>query len=160
MSLDPDQEDELVSKLKLDAKALTLLQGSDTALKEMLDRAFTDSGDAELQRFARLLGTRRRPGGRGKLLTSLGEMVLASFLAVLGIAAFVPALTGLTTPRQLIDYFSGVLAPSLSSGPLYAGASALDFGLAALLMLAAFYTLREASPDIRESALALETSVR
>jgi ABC-type uncharacterized transport system YnjBCD permease subunit len=160
MSQDANLGDELVSKLKLDVKALTLLYESDAALKDVVDRAFTLSGDASMLRFAGMLQPRRKPGGAGSILISVGEIILASFLTVLGLAAFVPAMIGLLTPHQFIEYFSNVLAPSLNSGPLYVGAPALDFVFASVLVLCAFYTLRQASRSIKESGLARETSVR
>jgi hypothetical protein len=160
MSVDENQGGELVSKLKLDVKALTLLYESDLALQGMLDKAFAESGDAEMLRFARLLQARRRPGGLGALLISVGEIILASFLTVLGIAVFIPALVGLVMPQQFLDYFSRTIVPSLASSPLFVVAPALDFILASVLMLCAFYTLRQASQSIRESAMILETSVR
>jgi len=160
MSMDANQGDELVSKLKLDVKALSLLYGSDAALKEIIDRAFTNSGDSDMLRFRGLLQPKRRAGARGLLLISMGEIVLASFLTIFGIAAFVPSLVGLVTPHQFLDYFSRVMAPSLNSGPLYAGAAVLDFVFAALIMVCAFYTLRQASHNIRDSVAYFETSVR
>jgi hypothetical protein len=160
LSLDANQGNEAVSKLKLDVKALTLLYESDAALKEIVDRAFTHSGDAEMLRFAALLQTGRKPGGRGPLLIALGEILLASFLAILGVVAFIPSLSGMLTPHQFMDYFSKVLAPSFSSGPLYIGAPALDFVFASVLMLCALYTLRQASRNIKESSLSIETRVR
>ena len=150
----------MVSKLKLDVKALTLLHESDTQLKEILDSAFRDSGDSAMLRFAGLLQTKRRQGARGPLLISVGEIILASFLTILGIAAFVPSMIGLLTPHQFIDYFSKALAPSLDSGPLYVGAPAIEFAFASVLVLCAFYTLRQASRNIKDSGLATETSVR
>jgi len=160
MSLDANQGDELVSKLKLDVKAISLIYGSDATLKEILDGAFTNSGDDDMLRFAGLLQSKRRPGGGGPLLISVGEIILASFLTILGIAAFVPSLIGLVTPHQFLDYFSRALAPSLNSGPLYVAAPAVNFVFAAVIMLCAFYTLRQASQNIKDSGAAFETSVR
>ena len=103
-------------------KALALLYESDTALKDALDKAFTESGDPDLLRFVHLLQSRRRPGGLGASLISLGEIVLASFLTVIGIVAFIPTLIGLVMPQQFLDYFSrrGAgprLQPPLRRGP-------------------------------------------
>jgi hypothetical protein len=160
MSGDKNRGGELVSKLKLDVKALTLLYESDVALQDTLDKTFREPGDADMLRFVRLLQSRRRPGGLGALLISLGEIILASFLTVLGIVAFIPALIGLVMPQQFLDYFSRILVPALASSPLFVVAPALDFVLASVLMLCAFYTLRQASQNIRESGMILETSVR
>jgi hypothetical protein len=160
MSVDENRGGELVSKLKLDVKALTLLYESDLTLKDALDKTFTESGDPDLLRFVHLLQSRRRPGGLGALLISLGEIVLASFLTIIGIVAFIPALIGLVMPQQFLDYFSRIVVPALASSPLFVAAPALDFVLASVLMLCAFYTLRQASQNIRESGLILETSVR
>jgi hypothetical protein len=99
LSTDEKATDELVSRLKLDVKALTLLYESDADLRPVLERAFLESQDGYVTRFVGLLQSRRPPEDGGNLPMALGEIVLASFLTIVGLAAFVPVLAGLSTPQ-------------------------------------------------------------
>ena len=56
METDPKGKD-LVSKIALDVKALTLLYGTDEALRTLLKRDIIESRDEGMKRFVRLLQT-------------------------------------------------------------------------------------------------------
>ena len=154
------QGQDLVSKIALDVKALTLLYGSDASLGDLLRRDFLESRDENMKRFVGLLQAGRESRRSGALMVALGELVLASFLAIIGIAAFAPDLIGLNTPKELADYFSGLVPSSLGSGPLFPAVVALEFALAALLILGSFYTLRQASVSLKQAGLVIDSSER
>jgi ABC-type uncharacterized transport system YnjBCD permease subunit len=137
---------------------LTLLYESDQELRPMIEKTMLESQDERVMRFVGLMQRRRAPEREGSVPMAVGELVLASFLTILGLAAFVPIVTGVTTPQQWLDYFSNAIAPSFSSGPLYQGAPLLDFVFAALLLLGAFYSLRRASNNLKRAGLSLESS--
>jgi hypothetical protein len=147
--------DEILSRLKLDIRALTLLQESDAELRPVLERSLLQSQDAYVVRFLSLLQSKRPPEREGNLPVALAEIVLASFLTLIGLAAVVPVMAGLTTPQQWVSYFSSVVAPS-TEGPLYFGVPLLDFVFSALLLLGAFYSLRRASKTLKNAGLILE----
>ena len=126
MSKDEKAGRELVARLKLDVKALTLLYESDAELRPVLERSLLDSQDPYVARFVSLLQSRRPPEGDGSLSVAVGEIVLASFLTIVGLAAFVPVLAGLSTPQQWVGYFSSALGPSIAKGPLFVGVPLLD----------------------------------
>ena len=149
---------DLVSRIALDVKALTLLYGSDASLRTLLRGEFLETRDESMKRFVGLLQEGRSPPRRGALAVALSEMVLASFLAIMGIVAFVPNLTGLNTERALLDYFSGFVPPSFGSAPLFSVVVALEFVFAVMLMLGSFYTLRQASLDLKRAGLVIDTS--
>jgi hypothetical protein len=152
------QGQDLVSKIALDVKALTLLYGSDSRLQNLLKKDFLESKDEDIKRFVGLLQTGRESRRRGALVVALCEMVLASFLAIAGIAAFVPDLIGLSTPQAFLNYFSGFVPASASSGPLFSALVAGEFAFAAVLVLGALYTLRQASVDLKRASLVIDTS--
>jgi hypothetical protein len=157
MSADETAGDEIVARLKLDVRALTLLCESDADLRPMLERSLLESQDAYVMRFLRLLQTRRPSEEDGNLPVALGEIVLASFLTIVGLAAFVPVMAGLSTPQQWLDYFTSAFAPSLTNGPLRFGAPLLDFVFSALLLLGAFYSLRRAAKNLKNAGMILES---
>jgi len=157
LSKDEKAGEELVAGLKLDIKALTLLYESDADLLPVLERSFMESQDDYVLRFVRLLQPRRRSDDDGNLPLALGEIVLASFLTIVGLAAFVPVLAGLSTPQQWLGYFSSALAPSSTTGSLYFGVPLLDFIFSAMLLLGAFYSLRRAAKNLKNAGMILES---
>jgi hypothetical protein len=147
----------MVARLKLDVKALTLLYESDADLRPVLERSLVESQEDYVLRFVSLLQSRRpKSEDDGNLPVALGELVLASFLTIIGLASFVPVLAGLTTPQQWLGYFSSALAPSLTSGPFFFGAPLLDFVFSAMLLLGAFYSLRRATKNLKKAGMVLE----
>lgn len=155
MSKDEKAADEVVSRLKLDVKALTLLYESDVDLRRVLERSLLESHEDYVTRFLGLLQSKKQQEDGGNLPIALGEIVLASFLTILGLAAFVPVMAELSTPQQWLGYFSSAMALSMS-GPLYFGVPLLDFIFAALLLLGAFYSLRRAGKNLKNAGTVLE----
>lgn len=156
MSKDQKAREDVVARLTLDVKALTLLYESDADLRPVLERSLLDSQDAHVTRFVSLLQSRRPSEDGGNLPVALGEIVLASFLTIVGLAAFVPVMEGLSTPKQWFGYFSSALGPSFANGPLYVGVPLLDFVFSALLLLGAFYSLRRAAKNLKNAGMNLE----
>jgi hypothetical protein len=155
LNKDEKAGDEVVARLKLDVKALTLLYEADADLRPVLERSLLESQDGYVTRFVSLLQSRRPSEEGGNLPVALGEIVLASFLTIVGLAAFVPVMAGLSTPQQWLGYFSRTLAPS-TNGPLYLGAPLLDFVFSAVLLLGAFYSLRRAAKNLKNAGMILE----
>lgn len=155
MSKDAKLSDDIVSRIKLDIRALTLLYESDADLRPILEKALVESQDEYVTRFVRLVQPRRKEERTGSIPMALGEMVLASFLTIVGLSAFVPAMMGLSSPGQWTTYLSSVLAPS-ASGPVSSGIPILDLVLAALLLVGAFYSLREAAKSLKNAGMILE----
>jgi hypothetical protein len=158
LSSDEKADDEIISRLKLDIRGLALLHESDAELRPVLERSFLESQDEYVTRFMRLIQPRRPSEAEGNVPMALGEIVLASFLTILGLAAFVPVMLGLSSPQQWLDYFSSTLSPSFTSGPLYFGVPLLDFVFSAMLLLGAFYSLRRAAKNLKGAGLILESS--
>ncbi len=157
MSTDEKMGDEIVARLKLDVRALTLLYESDADLRPVLERSFLESQDSYVTRFTSLLQRRRPSEDGGNVPIALGEIVLAAFLTIVGLAAFVPVLAGLSTPQQWLGYFSSALAPSSANRPLYFWVPPLDFLFSAMLLLGAFYSLRRASKSLKNAGMILES---
>jgi len=156
LSKDESVGEEVVAKLKLDVKALTLLYESDADLRPVLERSLLESQDEYVIRFVKLLQSKRSTEDGGNLPMAIGEVVLASFLMIVGLAAFVPVMAGLSTPQQWLGYFSSAVVPSFTNGPLYFGVPLLDFIFSAMLLLGAFYSLRRAAKNLKNAGMILE----
>jgi len=150
--------DEIVARLKLDIKALTLLFESDADLKPVVERSFIESQDGYMVRFMGLLQSRRSTNSNdGSFPIALGEIILAAFLTILGLATFVPVTAGVSEPQQWMNYFSSALAPTFTNGPLYRGISLVNFLFAAALLLGAFYSLRRAGRSLKSAGMVPES---
>jgi hypothetical protein len=158
LSTDEKAGGEIISRLKLDIRALTLLYESDAELRPVLEKSFVESQDEYVTRFMGLLQPRRTSRDVGIIPTAVGEIILASFLTIIGLAAFVPVMAGLATPQQWLSYFSSAISPTFASGPLYFGAPLLDFILSVALLFGAFYNLRRAAKDLKNAGMILESS--
>lgn len=150
--------DGLASKLLLDIKALTLLYKSDAALKEVLEKSFVDYSDEDVKRLTNAIQPRRQESKLGGVFVAIGEILFASFLAILGIGSFVPSMIGVQSPQQFFTYFTGRLAPSFGTGPLAAAAPVIDLAFSILLIIGALFLLGRAALELRKASLVIETS--
>jgi hypothetical protein len=154
-SEDEQRTSVLINQLVLDVKAISLLHQSDPYLGEALRAAFSESPDEDVRRFFGLIQVGRRPTRAGYLVMAVGELVFASLLVFVGLISLAPSLLGLSSPRQLVDYIVGYsLAPVASV--LAPFLSLIEFSFALLLLLSAFYTLRQASKNLKGAGFTLK----
>lgn len=154
---DDHDSDQTASRLLLDIKALNALYPADTELRRVLERSLVDYTDDDVKRLTDAIHPARRVSRSGSVLIAAGEILLASFLAILGIGAFAPSIMGFDSPQQLSSFFSSELASSFGSGPLSTSAPIVVLALSVLLIIGALYLLRRAATELKEAGL-METS--
>jgi len=141
--------DEVVSRLLLDIKALMLLSGSDASLQTLVNEKIVSSHDEEIVKFVSMMNVQKPESGWSSLFIAISEMLLASILAVVGLALLVPSVVGFSSPDQLSSYFSQIvsaISPKSFSNPII---PAGEFIIAVLLLIGAFYNLRTAGANLR-----------
>jgi len=144
--------DEALSRLLLDIKALMLLGGSEEAVAEAVRERITLSHDEQISSFVSMLvaSSKKKENRTGAdLFIALSEMILASILAVMGLAILVPSIVGFGSEGQLVAYFDGIISGisvhSLSNPIVPAG----EFVIAVLLLIGAFYNLRLSAASLK-----------
>jgi hypothetical protein len=147
------RSDESLDKLILDIKALVLLHGQDTDLGAKLQSQILNSHDESVKSFAAALQAGRKHDAGRLAVIALGELLLASILILAGAAALAPNLVGISSPQQIVNYLLEQISGSLSNSPIYPYTSFIGFAVGALLLLSAFYTLRQAALDLRKAGL-------
>ena len=157
MSKEQDS-DAVASRLLLDIKALTILHPSDGELKEVLARSFVDYADDDVRRITDTIRPSRRTNRSASILVASAEIVLASFLAIIGVGSFASNVIGFRSPQELASYFVSRLAPSFGSSPLATAASSIDLAFSAILILGALYILRMASVEVKQTLIGGEAS--
>ena len=148
--------DELLDKVILEIKAMVLLEGSDSQLRERLQQKMVESHDESMRRFVRAvqLGGPRETGR--SLVVAVGELVLASLLVLAGAVVLLPTVSGISTPAALVKYFSEQIYGSIGSSPVAPYLPLVEFILGAILMVSAFYALRQAALNLKEAGLVIE----
>jgi len=145
----PSSTDEVLSRVLLDIKALMLLSGSETSLQILVKEKIVSSHDEEVVKFVSMMSSRKPESRWASLLIAISEMLLASILAVVGLALLAPSILGFSSPDQLSSYFSQIVSTispkSLSNPVIPAG----EFIIAVLLLMGAFYNLRIAAANLR-----------
>ncbi len=157
MSGGDERPDEMLDRLILQIKAVSLLQGSDAELRERLERKLLDSKDESIRKFVRVVREGQKPETGGLLLISLGELTLASLFVLAGAVTLLPSLLGIGTAQGLVQYLGGQAASTVAGSPLSPYLSLMEFALGAFFLLAASYTLRHAALDLKKAGLAVRS---
>lgn len=149
----PDPSDTGIDRIVFDIKALGVQVGWGPATRKRLRERLLASHDDNIKHFLSSLERHRPLGPWGQVLVGVGELVLGAFLTMSGLVLVVPAILGFTSRGEIARYLSDLALGLSSSGLSDPLIVALGFGLALFLLLAALYTLRQASRSFRESGL-------
>lgn len=149
-----DPAEETIDRILLEIKALSFLSASDETMAQRLRDRILASHDEDIKRFISALEPVRPSRPWGQVLIGLGEVIIAAFLTVAGFVIIVPSVLGLNSPGQVVHYFGNLI-----SGLSLAGLSdpvilSMSFAMGVFLLLAAFYTLRQAAPRLRGVGIA------
>jgi len=152
-----EREEELQDKLLLQAKAVSLLYGTEAELRAKMEEKFLNSNDESIRRFVKAMQV-GNPTRTGRILiVALGELVMASLLVIAAGVILVPTVLGVSTYNGLVQYFTEVASTTLKGSPLSPYISLVEFVLGVLLMLTAFFALHEAALGLKEAGLTVKT---
>ena len=155
-SSDETKAEDLLDRLILEIKAVTLLYGSESELKSKLEDRVTGSHDEDVQKFVKAVQVGKQKKTGRLVAIALGELVLASVLVVAGAVVLVPTVVGEKTLSSLVQYFAQRVSGSLASSPLSPYLSFMEFVLGLALVLSALFALREAASNLKEAGLAVK----
>ena len=156
MSSGEKRSNELLDRLILDIKAFVLLQGTDEELRAKVSRRIASSQDQSVVRFVESLQSGAPQSDLRQLAVAVGEMVMASILVLVGVVTIVPSAAGSDSVSALVHYFEQL--GDLAGGAQQASPAVafIEFALGALLLLSAFYSLRQAGLHLRRAGLGLK----
>ena len=157
MTTDESRTDDLLDRLLLEIKAISLLYGSDEELRDRLKSKITESNDESIRRFVKVLQTEGPVQTSRKFALALGELLTAAILVVAGAVVLVPTVVGVSTLSSLMQYFEERTSGTVGTSPLSPYLSFLEFGVGVVLLLAAFFSLREAALNLKQAGLAVKS---
>ncbi len=153
----PDSEsdskfDELIDNTILDVKAVMLLMEKKSDFYNQIRKKFSESGDKDVRLFQQIISERRKSRQLRGIIISIAELILAFFLILFGISTVSPSLMGIDSFSALISFYTsfekelhGVLPLSMIL--------LIDLFISIMLLLAAFYIIRDSAISIREAGL-------
>jgi hypothetical protein len=149
--------DDLLDRLVLEIDAIALLYGSDAELRERLGAKLTESHDEGVRRFVKALQSETRIETGRLLAIAIGELVMASLLVVAGTIVLVPTVAGVNTLQGLVQYLAQRAGSGAVGSPLSQYVSLAEFAIGVVLVLSAFFALREAATKLKEVGLAVKS---
>jgi hypothetical protein len=149
----PDPADMIVDRMIFDIKALGAQGGWGPATTMRLRERLLASHDEDIKGFLTALERTRPLRPWGQVLIGLGELVFGAFLTVIGLVLFIPAILGFSSSGSIARYLADLALGLSASGISDPVAVALGFAFALFLILAALYTLRQASVSLREAGI-------
>ena len=157
LAADESRTDELLDRLILEIKAVSLLYGSEEELRGRLESKITGSNDESVRRFVEALQSEGPAQTGRKLALALGELLTAAILVVAGAVILVPTVAGVNTLSSLVQYFAQRTSGTIGTSPLSPYLSFMEFGVGVLLLLSAFFSLREAALNLKQAGLAVKS---
>ena len=152
-----DQAEDLLDRLILDVKAVSLLYPTEPELQDRLEEKMVRSNDESIRRFVKAL--QFRGGGQtGRLLIiAMGDLLLASLLVIAGAVILVPTVVGVNTLQGLVQFFAERASGSTAGSLLTPYLSFAEFAIGAMLVISAFYSLREAAANLKQAGISIKS---
>ena len=152
-----DRAENILDNLVLQAKAFSLLYGSEEELRERLEGRMIDSSDEAIRRFVKALQTGKKVQTGRLLAIALGELLFASLLVVAGSVVLVPTVVGVDTLQGLVQFFAERAGGSSGGAFLTPYLSIVEFVIGALLIVSAFFSLREAAANLKDAGATIRS---
>jgi len=157
LTSDEAKTEDLLDRLMLEIKAMALLYQSEEELRERIEDKITGSHDENVRRFVRALQSHGPEETRGRLALAVGELLTAAILVVAGAVVLVPTVAGVGTLSSLIQYFAERTSGTVGTSPLSPYLTFMEFAVGVVLLLSAFFALREAALNLRRAGLAVKS---
>jgi hypothetical protein len=157
LTSDEAKTEDLLDRLMLDIKAMALLYQSEEELRERIDEKIIESRDENVKRFVRALQSYGPEETRGRLALAVGELLTAAILVVAGAVVLVPTVGGVGTLSSLVQYFAERTSGTVGTSPLSPYLTFMEFAVGVVLLLSAFFALREAALNLRRAGLAVKS---
>jgi hypothetical protein len=148
---------DLLDRLILEIKAVSLLYGNEAELRETLEGKITKSHDESVRKFVDALQNRKAPHSGRLLAIAMGELLLASLLVVGGTVVLVPTVVGVNSLAGLVQYLGERASEGAAGSLLTPYLSFAEFVVGVVLVLSAFFALREAASNLKEAGLTVRS---
>ncbi|MGC8505460.1 MAG: hypothetical protein ACP5NK_01960 [Thermoplasmata archaeon] len=151
-----DSFDNLVNQAVLDIKAMMILSSTVQDPASVIKKKFIESPDEDIRNFRVMLSESIPTRQNVVFVMGIGEMLLAVFLSVFGLIFSIPAVLGYHSMSTAGSYFQGIQDGLYQLSSSYPITVFLDFVIAVLLLVAAFFSLKQAAYELKRVGLRIQ----
>lgn len=151
-----DSFDGLVNQAFLDVKAMMILSSTVQDPDTLIKKKFIESPDEDIRNFRMMLSESTPTRQNVVFVMGIGEMILAVFLSIFGLIFSIPAVLGYDSVTTVGNYFQGVQNALYQLSSSYPITAFLDFVVAVLLLVAAFFSLKQAAYELKRVGLRIQ----
>ena len=136
---------------------MALLYQSEEELRERIEEKVAGSHDDNVRRFVRALQSHGPEETRGRLALALGELLTSAIHVLAGAVVLIPTVAGVGTLSNLVQYLAERTSGTVGTSPLSPYLTFMEFAVGVVLLLSAFFALREAAVNLRRAGLAVKS---
>lgn len=148
-----DPLDPLMERLFLDIKGIMILGRNDIQVQNDVRRRIFDSYDEDVANFRELIQKGKAVQFKNLFFMALGEIVFAGLLLLIGLNLLIPSIFSVADPSRIVDYFKNFIITYSNSIGFFDIIIIVDFFISILMLVSAFYMLRQASGNLKEAGL-------
>ncbi len=145
--------DPIMERLFLDIKSIMILGRNDPQVQNDMRRRIFDSYDEDVANFREIIQRGKAVDFRNLLFMAIGEIVFAGLLLLIGLNLLIPSIFSVADPSRIIDYFKNFILTYSNTIGFFDVIIIVDFFISILMLISAFYMLRQASGNLKEAGL-------
>ncbi len=145
--------DPIMERLFLDIKSIMILGRNDPQVQNDMRRRIFDSYDEDVANFREIIQKGKAVDFRNLLFMAIGEIVFAGLLLLIGLNLLIPSIFSVADPSRIIDYFKNFILTYSNTIGFFGVIIIVDFFISILMLISAFYMLRQASGNLKEAGL-------
>ena len=145
--------DPIMERLFLDIKSIMILGRNDPQVQNDMRRRIFDSYDEDVANFREIIQKGKAVDFRNLLFMAIGEIVFAGLLLLIGLNLLIPSIFSVADPSRIIDYFKNFILTYSNTIGFFDIIIIVDFFISILMLISAFYMLRQASGNLKEAGL-------
>jgi hypothetical protein len=116
-------------------------------------RRIFDSYDEDVANFREIIQKGKAVEFKNLFFMAIGEIVFAGLLLLIGLNLLIPSIFSVADPSRIIDYFKNFIITYSNTIGFYDIIIIVDFFISILMLISAFYMLRQASGNLKEAGL-------
>ena len=145
--------DPIMERLFLDIKSIMILGRNDPQVQNDMRRRIFDSYDEDVANFREIIQKGKAVEFKNLFFMAIGEIVFAGLLLLIGLNLLIPSIFSVADPSRIIDYFKNFILTYSNTIGFFDIIIIVDFFISILMLISAFYMLRQASGNLKEAGL-------
>jgi hypothetical protein len=145
--------DPIMERLFLDIKSIMILGRNDPQVQNDMRRRIFDSYDEDVANFREIIQKGKAVEFKNLFFMAIGEIVFAGLLLLIGLNLLIPSIFSVADPSRIIDYFKNFILTYSNTVGFFDIIIIVDFFISILMLISAFYMLRQASGNLKEAGL-------